>query len=115
MPREKLPAAFARVAKSLARCDVNEIDGLRLDWPDRWLHVRGSNTEPVVRVIAEAPMPRTHGNCAPSPARYEVGMIKLDKPEPRARKPVLRMHVRLAFISAVSRQTRRPGSWDRMR
>ena len=34
---------------------VNRTDGLRLDWPDRWLHVRGSNTEPVVRIIAEAP------------------------------------------------------------
>jgi phosphomannomutase len=30
-------------------------DGLRLDWPDRWVHVRPSNTEPIVRVIAEAP------------------------------------------------------------
>ena len=34
---------------------VNREDGLRLDGPDWWLHVRGSNTEPVVRVIAEAP------------------------------------------------------------
>lgn len=29
-------------------------DGLRLTWPDRWVHVRASNTEPIVRVIAEA-------------------------------------------------------------
>ncbi|HZY90827.1 MAG TPA: hypothetical protein VFE78_38740 [Gemmataceae bacterium] len=28
---------------------------MRLDWPDRWVHVRPSNTEPIVRVIAEAP------------------------------------------------------------
>jgi phosphomannomutase len=28
---------------------------LRLDWPDRWLLVRASNTEPIVRAIAEAP------------------------------------------------------------
>jgi len=33
---------------------VDARDGLRLDWPDRWVHVRPSNTEPVVRVIAEA-------------------------------------------------------------
>ncbi len=32
-------------------------DGLRLDWSNKWLHVRGSNTEPVVRVIAEASSP----------------------------------------------------------
>ncbi|HEX9633806.1 MAG TPA: phosphoglucosamine mutase [Gemmatimonadales bacterium] len=30
-------------------------DGLRLSWPDRWLHVRPSGTEPIVRIIAEAP------------------------------------------------------------
>ncbi|MFW6124668.1 MAG: phosphoglucosamine mutase, partial [Pirellulales bacterium] len=30
-------------------------DGLRLAWPDRWLLVRPSNTEPIVRLIAEAP------------------------------------------------------------
>ncbi len=30
-------------------------DGLRLDWEDRWVHIRSSNTEPIVRVIAEAP------------------------------------------------------------
>jgi phosphomannomutase len=30
-------------------------DGLRLAWPDRWVHVRPSGTEPIVRVIAEGP------------------------------------------------------------
>jgi phosphomannomutase len=34
---------------------VDERDGLRLAWPDRWLHVRPSGTEPIVRLIAEAP------------------------------------------------------------
>lgn len=29
-------------------------DGVRIDWPDRWVHVRASNTEPIVRLIAEA-------------------------------------------------------------
>jgi phosphomannomutase len=36
-------------------CAIDEGDGLRLDWPDRWVQVRGSNTEPIARVIAEAP------------------------------------------------------------
>jgi phosphomannomutase len=35
--------------------EVDERDGLRLGWEDRWLHVRPSNTEPIVRLIAEAP------------------------------------------------------------
>jgi len=29
-------------------------DGVRVDWPDRWVHVRPSNTEPIIRIIAEA-------------------------------------------------------------
>ncbi len=33
---------------------TSRLDGLRLDWSDRWLLVRGSNTEPIVRFIAEA-------------------------------------------------------------
>ncbi|MCY2963480.1 MAG: phosphoglucosamine mutase [Planctomycetota bacterium] len=42
--KERIPAEKAQ-----------EGDGLRLDWSDRWVQVRGSNTEPIVRVIAEAP------------------------------------------------------------
>jgi phosphomannomutase len=34
---------------------VDEQDGLRLGWRDRWLHVRPSNTEPIIRLIGEAP------------------------------------------------------------
>lgn len=57
-PREALTRAYQRMEKALgagARSDRQ--DGLRLDWPDerRWLHVRPSGTEPVVRLIAEAP------------------------------------------------------------
>ncbi len=35
--------------------EAQEGDGLRLDWYDRWVQVRASNTEPILRVIAEAP------------------------------------------------------------
>jgi phosphomannomutase len=54
---KKLAAALAALAKRWPEASVNRVDGLRLDWKDRWLHVRGSNTEPIVRVIAEAPSP----------------------------------------------------------
>ena len=30
-------------------------DGIRIDWPDAWIHARPSNTEPIMRIIAEAP------------------------------------------------------------
>ena len=55
LPRERLPELFAALTKRWPEAAVNRLDGLRLDWPDRWLHVRPSNTEPIVRVIAEAP------------------------------------------------------------
>jgi phosphomannomutase len=52
---EKLAAALDAVERRFADATPDRLDGLRLDWPDRWLIVRGSNTEPIVRLIAEAP------------------------------------------------------------
>jgi len=52
---ERLAAAFGAIEGHFGDATANRLDGLRLDWPDRWLIVRGSNTEPIVRVIAEAP------------------------------------------------------------
>jgi phosphomannomutase len=50
----KLGDALARLEKHFAEAGVNREDGLRLDWPDRWLLIRASNTEPIVRIIAES-------------------------------------------------------------
>jgi phosphomannomutase len=51
----RLPALNAAIETCWPEAKANRLDGLRLDWSDRWLHVRPSNTEPIVRVIAEAP------------------------------------------------------------
>jgi phosphomannomutase len=53
--RDRLPALFKTLEKQWSKARANHEDGLRLDWEDRWVHVRPSNTEPIVRVIAEAP------------------------------------------------------------
>jgi len=53
--RAKLESLFDAMTRKWPEAKVNRLDGLRLDWEDRWLHVRPSNTEPVVRAIAEAP------------------------------------------------------------
>ena len=50
-----LDAAFIRVAAKFPTIPTNEVDGLKLDFPDGWVHLRASNTEPIVRVYAEAP------------------------------------------------------------
>lgn len=50
-----LAAAIAKLKAKFADAILDERDGLRLSWPDRWLHLRASNTEPILRAIAEAP------------------------------------------------------------
>jgi phosphomannomutase len=55
LPPQKLPAALDALEKRFSDAASDRLDGLRLDWPGRWLLVRGSNTEPIVRAIAEAP------------------------------------------------------------
>ena len=55
LPPEKLPAALDALEKRFSDAASDRQDGVRFDWPGRWLLVRGSNTEPIVRAIAEAP------------------------------------------------------------
>jgi phosphomannomutase len=55
LPPEKVSAALDALARHFPDAACDRLDGLRLDWPGRWLLVRGSNTEPIVRAIAEAP------------------------------------------------------------
>jgi phosphomannomutase len=43
-----------RLQERFSRQKIDTKDGVRVDWPDRWVHVRPSNTEPIIRVIAEA-------------------------------------------------------------
>ena len=49
-----IAALWDRIADGWPDARADRRDGLRLDWDDRWVHVRASNTEPIVRVIAEA-------------------------------------------------------------
>jgi phosphomannomutase len=50
----KVAAALAALEAHFADAKADRLDGLRLDWPGKWLLVRASNTEPIVRAIAEA-------------------------------------------------------------
>ena len=52
---DRVDAACDALAAAYPDATANRGDGLRLDWPDRWVQVRASNTEPIARVIAEAP------------------------------------------------------------
>jgi phosphomannomutase len=54
-PRDRADAACVALQNKYRDASATLGDGLRLDWPDRWVQVRASNTEPILRVIAEAP------------------------------------------------------------
>jgi len=43
-----------RLKKKLTDVTINEADGIRIDYPDSWVHIRMSNTEPIYRLISEA-------------------------------------------------------------
>ena len=61
LPRDagSLEDAYAALEAGLAAPEADRQDGLRLSWPQerRWLHLRASGTEPILRIIAEAPAP----------------------------------------------------------
>jgi len=54
-PRDRVDRACDALRAKYSDAEPTEGDGLRLDWSDRWVQVRASNTEPILRVIAEAP------------------------------------------------------------
>jgi phosphomannomutase len=54
LPPDKVPSALDALERHFADASTDRLDGLRLDWPGCWLLVRASNTEPIVRAVAEA-------------------------------------------------------------
>ena len=54
-PDASLDTVYDALRKAFPGAEADTQDGLRLAWHDRWVHVRPSGTEPIVRVIAEAP------------------------------------------------------------
>ena len=52
--RDQLEPLFESIRQKFDAAEVDTQDGLRLGWADRWLLVRASNTEPIIRIIAES-------------------------------------------------------------
>lgn len=53
LSRQRIPQMLTELESRFNDGKPNTLDGLRVDWPDRWFHVRVSQTEPIVRVIVE--------------------------------------------------------------
>ncbi|MBR6263424.1 MAG: phosphoglucosamine mutase [Prevotella sp.] len=53
-PTTDVDAILEKVKELYAEQQVNDIDGVKIDFPDKWVHLRKSNTEPIIRVYSEA-------------------------------------------------------------
>lgn len=53
-PSIDVDAILAKVKEKFSQYDLTDIDGVKIDFPDKWVHLRKSNTEPIIRIYAEA-------------------------------------------------------------
>jgi phosphomannomutase len=53
-PNMNVPEIMQKMAAKYSDYEVNTIDGVKIDFPDGWVHLRPSNTEPIIRIYAEA-------------------------------------------------------------
>lgn len=59
-----LPGIFAKIQQKYKSNPLNTIDGLRIEFDNDWVHLRASNTEPIIRIIAESNFETTANNIA---------------------------------------------------
>jgi len=57
-PPDQIYQVVEGFRKRFAGMSVDRTDGIRITWPDAWMHVRASNTEPLLRVIVESANPQ---------------------------------------------------------
>lgn len=53
-PDIDVDAILKAVKEKFSAYDVTDIDGVKIDFPDKWVHLRKSNTEPIIRIYSEA-------------------------------------------------------------
>lgn len=56
-PETDVDEILAKVKELYKNEEINDIDGVKIDFPDKWVHLRKSNTEPIIRVYSEAHSP----------------------------------------------------------
>ena len=55
VPGLDVDGILASIAERYSNEELSTIDGVKITWSDRWVHLRKSNTEPIVRIYTEAP------------------------------------------------------------
>ena len=53
-PDIDVDAILQKVKEQFSQYDITDIDGVKIDFPDKWVHLRKSNTEPIIRIYSEA-------------------------------------------------------------
>ena len=53
-PDTDVDAILMKVKELYREEEINDVDGVKIDFPDKWVHLRKSNTEPIIRVYSEA-------------------------------------------------------------
>ena len=53
-PDIDVDAILLAVKEKFSGCDITDIDGVKIDFPESWVHLRKSNTEPIIRIYSEA-------------------------------------------------------------
>ena len=53
-PQIDVQALLLKIKEHYKGEQISDVDGVKIDWPDSWVHLRASNTEPIVRIYAEA-------------------------------------------------------------
>ena len=56
-PDTDVPSILAKVKDIFKKEEINDIDGVKIDFAESWVHLRSSNTEPIIRVYSEASSP----------------------------------------------------------
>lgn len=54
-PAINVDNVLLQMKEKYASCQINDIDGVRIDIDNKWVHLRKSNTEPIIRIYSEAP------------------------------------------------------------
>jgi phosphomannomutase len=53
-PKTDVNGILNTIANKFRDLDISTIDGVKIEWPEKWVHLRKSNTEPIIRIYAEA-------------------------------------------------------------
>ncbi len=73
LPADAVAGGLASLTRHFAEARIDQQDGLRLDWPGKWLLVRASNTEPIVRLVAESSAPAESRSLCEQAAQVLMG------------------------------------------